>query len=219
MTDYVRPDVAPQTFTDDTGTAIDYGDRWPQSPPSDSYSVVSNPDRFAPLQVIAAALIDWLADTFEVTIVDDPAASDDLLHLPDTVTRAVRVTPRSADAATLTFVFTGFPGVILHAGLLHDFPFPVCGCDACDETWERAADEMEWTVRTVVEGGFAEGVDPRSELPVFFTLDEPGVASSSGSGRAEDYPADRVLLAARRGSDDGLWAPWSFLDGEGPLFS
>ncbi|MCR2816626.1 DUF6226 family protein [Microbacterium jiangjiandongii] len=215
MTDYVRPDVAPQTFTDDAGTTVVYGNRWEQSPPSDSYSVVSNRERFAPLHAVADALIAWLDETFDVAVVDDPAASDDLLRLPASVTRAVRVTPRDPDAAVLTFVFTAFPGVILHAGLLHDFPFPVCGCDACDETWERGADELEWTVRTVVEGGFAEGIDRRRELSVFFSLDEPGVASSSGSGRAEDYPADRLLVAAPLLPRDELWAPWPFLDDEG----
>ncbi|MCR2799447.1 DUF6226 family protein [Microbacterium sp. zg-Y818] len=214
MTDYVRPDVAPQTFTDEAGTTVDYGGRWPQSPPSESYSVVSNRERFAPLHAVAEALIAWLAETFDVAVVDDPAASDDLLRLPASVTRAVRVTPSDPDAAVLTFVFTAFPGVILHAGLLHDFPFPVCGCDACDETWERGADEMEWTVRTVVEGGFAEGIDRRRQLPVFFSLDEPGVATSSGSGRAEDYPADRLLVAAPLLPRDELWAPWPFPEGE-----
>ncbi|WP_404810209.1 DUF6226 family protein [Microbacterium terricola] len=33
----------------------------------------------------------------------------------------------------MTFVLTEFPGVHLRAGVLHDFHFPTCGCDACDD--------------------------------------------------------------------------------------
>lgn len=57
------------------------------------------------------------------------------------------MTPAAADAAVLTFVFTDYPGVIVHAGLLHDFLYPVCGCDACDETWQSVAEDMEWNVQ------------------------------------------------------------------------
>jgi hypothetical protein len=53
-------------------------------------------------------------------------------------------------------VLTGYPGVMVHAGVLHDFPFPVCGCDACDETAETTADGMELLVLTVVAGGYSE---------------------------------------------------------------
>ena len=48
-------------------------------------------------------------------------------------------------SAALTFVYTSFPSVLVQAGLLHDFSFPSCGCDACDETWESSADGLEWT--------------------------------------------------------------------------
>ena len=214
MSDYVRPAVPPQRFTDAAGNAIAYGDRWPTSPPSESYSVVTHPERFAPLHTVADALIAWLCDVFEVTRVEGPGFAADLVHQPFGVERAVRLTPRDPDAAVLTFVFTALPGVIVHAGVLHDFPFPACGCDACDETWEQAADALEWTVRTVVEGGYAEAVRTHGELPVGFWLDEVGVASQSGAGRAEDYPPDRLRTALERLGRlprDAAWAPWPTL--------
>ena len=37
--------------------------------------------------------------------------------------QAVKLTPLLPGAAPLTFVLTGYPGVALHAGVLHGFPF------------------------------------------------------------------------------------------------
>ena len=115
--------------------------------------MVSNPGRFAGLHAIADALISHLEGTYAIDVREDPALAGDLL-LPDPdVRRAVRLTPHHAGAAPLTFVFTGFPGVIVHAGVLHDFPFPACGCDACDETSESTADRLEMLVLGVAVGG------------------------------------------------------------------
>ncbi|MGG7379579.1 DUF6226 family protein, partial [Escherichia coli] len=80
-----------------------------------------------PLHQIADALIDYLRREYAVEVKDDLSCVQDLRHLPVGVRRAVRMTPAAADAAPLTFVFTDYPGLILHAGLLHDFWYPVCG--------------------------------------------------------------------------------------------
>ncbi|WP_354476545.1 DUF6226 family protein [Marisediminicola sp. UYEF4] len=66
------------------------------------------------------------------------------------------VIPREPTAAPLTIVFTGFPGLFLHSGVLHDFHLPVCGGDACDDDVTNVADELEWTVRTIASGGYPE---------------------------------------------------------------
>jgi hypothetical protein len=51
----------------------------------------------------------------------------------------------------LTFAFTDHPGIRVYAGLLHDFPFPVCGCDACEWFWEAEVDApLEELVDAVV---------------------------------------------------------------------
>ncbi|WP_146067362.1 DUF6226 family protein [Arthrobacter sp. SX1312] len=73
---------------------------------------------------------------------------------------AIRIVPNDSDEAPLTSVLTPFPGVFLHAGSLHDFHFPDCGLDACDEDVEAVATELEWTVRSVVSGGYSERFDP-----------------------------------------------------------
>jgi Family of unknown function (DUF6226) len=69
---------------------------------------------------------------------------------------AVRVTPRSAATASLTTVLTAYPRVIVHAGLLHDFSFPGCGCDGCDETAESEAERLEMLVLAVAADGYSE---------------------------------------------------------------
>jgi hypothetical protein len=210
MTAYVRPEIEPAVFTDADGEPIRYGHRWGvDSPPSDSYSVTSNLERFRPLHRVADALVDWLSVTYDASIEDDPAAATDLIYQGDDVARAVRVTPADQSAATITFVYTDFPGIRIHAGMLHDFHFPVCGCDACDETWERCADDLEWTVRTIVTGGYSEAYLPDRDLSVSFRLVEPGCGSSGGQSRAEDLPAERLDRAASALTPRRAWRSWS----------
>ncbi|GAA4066388.1 hypothetical protein GCM10023065_18300 [Microbacterium laevaniformans] len=109
--------------------------------------------------------------------------------------RAVRVRPREPDCAGLTFVFTAFPGLLLHAGLLHDFPYPLCGCDACDTTWQREADELEEHVFAVVSGNYRESVERRDgEAAVWYQVRYPN-GSSGGFSNAITVPAERLAAA------------------------
>ena len=98
----------------------------------------------------------------------------------------MRVTPRNDSAAPLTFVYSSSPGVSVHAGLLHDFLFPDCGCDACDESWEGCADGLEWTVQTIVAGGYSEHVVSDRRLGVGYRLAGLG-GMRSGSGRGRTF--------------------------------
>lgn len=167
MPGYVRPPIETATFRDVDGAVIDYGERWEElggHPPEDSYSVDSNTERFAPLHTVAEALIEYLAATYDVTVDEGFAVASASQHAPDPedVVRAVRLTPARTAAAPLTFVLTSYPSVILDAGVLCSFAHPSCGCDACDETWEDAADDLEWQVLAVAGGGLKEYVsEPR----------------------------------------------------------
>ncbi|SFO03199.1 DUF6226 family protein [Mycetocola miduiensis] len=187
---YHRPEVPSETFRDAAGRAIPYGARWgSDAPPDNAYSVDSHPERFAPVHLAADALIAHLTDTFEVIVEHTLAATDDLLRPVTDAVRAVRLTPASAEAASLTFVFTSYPGVLLHAGLLNDFSYPVCGCDACDETWQSVAAEMEWQVLAVAGGGYRETWRPGLLPSVTFSLDAvDGSQGMSGENRAADVP-------------------------------
>ncbi len=212
MSEYRRPTASMEVYHDQEGLSIEYGSRWEgASPPEDSYSRVSNPTRFAPLHTVANALIEWLHETFDVVVEPDPGAAADLLLLPNEVVQAVRITPRNPASAPLTFVLTPFPGVYLHAGSLHDFHFPVCGCDACDDNVANLVQELEWTVRTVVSGGYSERLDAWPARCVEYRLEEPGVGMSSGRRGTEELPAERVKLARTVLPADGQWLPWQEL--------
>jgi hypothetical protein len=212
MSGYFRPALRAEVYRDGAGSPIAYGDRWgTDSPPDDSYSVTSHLERFAPLHNVAAALITYLDTTYDVAVTEDAAFARDIHHTRHDVIRAVRVTPSTPDAASLTFVFTSFPSVIVHAGLLQDFLYPVCGCDACDETWERSADDLEWQTLAVAAGRYEERIADGAELDVTMSLEAAdGSARIGGESRRVDFAADRVEVATGRLRElGGAWAPWA----------
>jgi hypothetical protein len=135
VSSYVRPAVEAAVFRDGGGRVIEYGNRWEGLPPEDTYSVDTHPERFAPLHTVADALIAHLRDTYDVGVEESDDVVADLIRAPfHDVVRAVRMRPRDPACASLTVVMTTYPGIYLHAGVLHDFHYPVCGCDACDST-------------------------------------------------------------------------------------
>ena len=188
---------------------IRYGTRWTGAPPDDSYSRVSNPERFAPLQTIADALIEHLRVAYRADI----AA---LAKSPTTsaTTKLIAVTPEQADAAPLMFRFTDFPGVELRAGVRCSAAFPSCGCDACDETWEDAADNMERLVFAVTDGRFSERIvlPPRSDgkATVEYRIEGGGggVRSRVSHG-VEPDSALRDEAARLDRLPTGRWQPWT----------
>ncbi|MGW8482716.1 DUF6226 family protein [Microbacterium sp. NPDC055903] len=236
MTEYIRPPIEPREFVDEAGTVIDFGNRWAHlggTPPEDSYSVDEHLERFAPLHTIGEALIAFLAARYDVEVEEGLHVMAGLQHAPasEDVVRAVRLTPRNATSASLVIILTAFPGVRLYAGALYSAAYPSCGCNACDERWNEAADELEWQVFAIVGGGFSEEVsEPRRAKwsydrghgftkgmgqTVSYTLRAlDGSTEISGRSRAEDLPAD-VLRDARGTLDavhaaaaDHHWQPW-----------
>jgi hypothetical protein len=210
MAPYVPPEISSPVYRDAGGNVIEYGNRWRHGgPPDDSYSVDTHPERFRPLHAVADALVVFLVQRYDVDFLDDRAAAADLLREQKGVHRAIRVTPRKSTAAALTFVFTSYPGVLVHAGGLTDLPFPPCGCDACDDTWERLADDLEWKVLAVADGRFRESIagGPEAWVESAFTgLD----GSSSGSRQlVADAPAERVRHAkSSLSAVAGSWDAW-----------
>ncbi|MBB6390208.1 DUF6226 family protein [Microbacterium thalassium] len=210
MTSYQRPLIDAPVFRGIDGEVIDYGNRWEGSPPEDTYSVDTHPERFAPLHTVALALIDHLGDTYDVALVEGDDAVADLLHPASDVIRAVRIQPTDPACAAVTIVFTKYPGIFMHAGLLHDFHYPVCGCDACDSTWDAEADALEQQLLAVASGNYSERIDrgPRPWIEHKFTY--PGQGWQGGRGRARDISAERVKRAkpVLRNLPGGVWAAW-----------
>ena len=209
MNSYVRPVIETPVSRDAAGQVIEYGRRWwPGSPPDETYSVDTHPERFAPLHIVADALIAHLRAAHDVEITDSVEVAADLIHPVPGVVRAARIRPNNPACATLTFVFTPYPGVVVHAGLLHDFHYPVCGCDACDSTWEVEADQREEQVLATVEGHYTERIESGLRPKVQFTLTGPR-AGMSGGFRATDLPRERVKAArpVLRDLVEG-WSAW-----------
>lgn len=208
---YVRPHLPATVYYSSAGEPIPYGRQWGDGVPDPaSYSVDSHPERFAGLHDVVRALVDHLADVYDVDVDADPAHAGDLLLETKDVVQAVRVTPRKAGAAALTFVLTGYPGVVVHAGVLHDFPFPVCGCDACDETVGSTADRLELLVLSVAAGGYRERYPVGRQRWSEYALTAFD-GSGSESGQGEPVPASTARLhdaEIRLRDVAGGWLPW-----------
>lgn len=208
---YVRPDLPAATYYSRDGEPIPYGRHWgADGPDPDSYSVDSHPERFAGLHAVARALIEHLTAVYDVDVQDDPVHAGELLMQGPGVLQAVKLTPRDPGAAALTIVLTVYPGVMVHAGVLHDFAFPVCGCDACDETVETTADRLELLVLSVAAGGYRERYPVGRKRWSEYTLAAfDGSGSESGQGEPPPASAGRLHDAEVRLREVARgWSPW-----------
>lgn len=208
---YVRPAIPESIYRSPDGNPVPYGRRWDENGLApDSYSVISHPERFAGLRLVADALLDYLSAAYDVDIDDGPACAADLLRPVEGVLRSVRITPRRSGAAPMTFVFPERPGVIVHAGVLHDFTFPACGCDACDETAASQADRLELLVLAVPAGGFSETYPVGWRRWLAYSLSAAdGSAQESGQGDTGPLPRDRLRLGqAQLRQVPAGWLPW-----------
>lgn len=208
---YRRPAIPTAVFTDDAGAPIRYGERWRAgSTPDDAYERVTHPERFGPLHDVADALIGFLLDEYDARANEGQEFAVGSPALPTQIVRAMRVTPTAPDAPSLTFVFTGFPGVMVMAGALYQEAFPFCGCDACDESVTVKADALEGLVFAVIEGGFAEAYPAGTVQWYAHAIMAPDASGwSSGSTDVDAEPADRLESARRRLAELAHgWQPW-----------
>lgn len=210
---YRRPPLPQQVFHTPEGRPIAYGKRWEEDdPPEEAYSRITHPERFAGLHQVADALVDHLTGTYEVQSVQDLSCAQDLLYVPDHPTRATRLTPARPDAAPLTIVCTSEPGVLVHAGLLCELPFPDCSCDACDETAPDQADELEQFVLAVAAGAFRERYPVGRRRAYEYAWASPD-GSSEVRSSGEIHPDQLARIPAQdierrlAGVSDG-WRPW-----------
>jgi len=212
MEPYRRPDVPALEYRDADGVVIPYGERWGMDgPPVDTYTVLTHPERFRPLHDVARALIAYLERTYDVTVSEDPALLADVSERYVRASRAVLLTPTNPRCAPIAVVFTDLPGIVLMAGALLVEPLPVCGCDACDDSAEALADDLEWRVFAIIEGGFTERVTRGPRTRVSHRLERPD-GYRGGEGRAGADTTRKELADARARLaplEDGRWAAWS----------
>ena len=155
----------------------------------------------------ARALIDYLASTYDVTLDKSASPVADFLR-PLEVLEVVRVSPQDPTCATLTFGFSSYPGAFLHAGVLHDFAFPTCGCDACDEGIDDLLDHLEATVFAVIGGNYRESIVGWPRRWVTYELNKMD-GSEGGRTRLDAVSKDRIKSASRRlAAVPGWWAAW-----------
>lgn len=214
MNSYIRPAIDTPVFRDADGRVIDYGNRWGGSPPGNTYSVDTHPERFAPIHTVAESLIEHVIDRFDVDVYQGVEMAEDLLHPAyHEVVRAVRIRPTDSACAPLTFVFTAYPGIYLHAGLLNDFHYPICGCDACDSNWQGEADALEQQVLAVTAGRYRETLELKELDPwVGYVFTYPDGESSGGSREHGISPVRfEAAKSILRKIPDG-WAKWPRTD-------
>lgn len=210
MPPYVRPAVESRTFLDQNGEVIPYGHQWGMAGPAeDSYSRDSHPERFAPLHDVARALVEHLQYEFDVAVQRGVEFARDLTNSNLPVTDAYRLTPNSPDAAAVVLVLTQYPGVLLRAGVLWEWAYPACGCDACDEVWEPLAEQLEAAVFAITDGRFRESVHFRdaAHSVALCGYRLAGLSAGSTTLTVGDRPDLADAMQRLEGLPDG-WQPW-----------
>jgi hypothetical protein len=198
---FVRPPLPEPEFHDTEGRVIPYGSRWAGGlPPEESYSVVSHPERFAPMLSVVDALAEYLERWFVVDVArsqDDDGAT--ILHF------------QPSTGAPLTIAASA-ESVRMKAGALVEEFVLSCTCDAFDETAASASDRLERLILAVAGGGLRERypVGRRQWRFVSLRLPDGGAESSSG-GLGPDVSEERKqsATATLQGLDNGQWPAWT----------
>ena len=196
---HVRPVIEDAIGVDDAGCEFVFGKRWSisEEKPADAYSRVTSPERFAVLGDVAAALVSHLTKRYEVDVAEE--RGDETLR--------VQLRPVDPVAAPLDFeIFDS--AVQLRAGCISRFFYPVCQCDACDDSGPALAKQIENTVFAVVDGGLFESVDGRRSLRTY-TKVEAASSSRSSSGKVASGDVARVRsVRPHLDAIGGQWRPW-----------
>ena len=184
-------------------------DWFPDDPPLEAYSRVTDPERFRPLHTRALNLLEDLWAEYDVS----RDASFELLPDMTPFEHArppVALTPTLPMAAPVAVAFTTFPSLLVRFGRWQGESFPSCGCDACRETADGESERFERLLDDVVAGRFREEL----KIPL---LREPRLRWWLGesSARAHSRNSGFRLLSwshaqALRSAGSGMiqWQPW-----------
>ena len=183
---------------------------WPDGPPEEAYSRVTDAERFAPLHDAANEMIARLEADYDVERAEGWGLDDELAKGLTCARPTVKLSPADPDAAPITVVFSDFPGLHVRFGRWRTDLFPVCGCDACDESPDDLVQQLTMMVESVTSGEFQEVVERSAAL---LTLDGwletefRGPAWEGSREYIDDSSRLRRMLGGRRrlASD---WKPW-----------
>ncbi len=185
--------------------------RWgPEGPPTEAYSRVTNAERFRPLHPTMLEIIGRLENGFEVQRTEGYGLDEELERGFGLARPCVRLSPKDPDAAPIAVVFSAFPGLHVRFGRWHTEAFPICGCDACDESAEDQIKRLNEMVDDTTAGRYRETIK-RPLIPFigygwreakFWSPER----SSSGGGRVDGLLAHRMSGGRRRLNLD--WKPW-----------
>lgn len=143
---FIMPPLPTGRWLDAQGREIHFGSRWGMgAAPEDAYSRVTHPERYAPLHDVADALVAHLMAEYDCVAEEDTAEAHEV--------RAVWMRPASGRGFRLAW--TTFPGVRAGLGGDVDEAAPICGCDACDQPLEQAAEQFCDRVLAFVRQGAA----------------------------------------------------------------
>jgi len=172
---------------------------FPDPPPLEAYSRVTDPERFAPLHPLALDLLERLEAEYEVRRTTASEAAGP----------SVTLTPAARRAAPVSVAFTPFPGLVVRCGHWLEDRFPSCGCDACRESADGEGERLRWTIGEVVAGRFAEEV----RVPLLrsgsrrWWLGAPDRRASSGGWERLSRAGARALRGDRPARVE--WEPWT----------
>ncbi|WP_114558392.1 DUF6226 family protein [Desertihabitans aurantiacus] len=218
MTGYRRPALDAPELRDARGQVIPLGRRWQHlpGPPDELYSVGRYPERFEPLHQVADALVEHLQHTYRVQVAPDALRRRGPLDTEEML-RAIRLQPTTPDTSGLTVAWSRYPGLRLEWGHLGRAAYPQCGCEACDETWESAADELEEDVFALVEGRYGEHLTELDGRPATGTVvvDPAGLPVRSSRTTSDLPPRARAELGRHLARlPDGRWPAWPRRDAD-----
>ena len=181
----------------------------------EAYSRVTNSDRFRPLHTAMLEIMVRLESQFEVDRTEGYGLDKKLERGMDLSRPGVRLTPRDSEAASIAVSFSTFPGLHVRFGRWYLEPFPVCGCDACDESAEGEIERLNDMVDDVTAGRFREAI--RRPLisfrgsgwmeTRFWSADDTRSWRMSQRKSRVDGPRAREMAGGRRRLDLD-WKPW-----------
>ena len=188
------------------------GSRWGfGEPPLEAYSRVTDAERFRPLHTAMVEMILRLEAAFDVERAEGCGLDEELEKRINLARPSVRLSPRDPDAAPISVAFSDFPGLHVRFGRWSTELFPVCGCDACDESAEGEIERITRMIDSVTDRGFREAVQ-HSLIPFFGSgwLETEFRTSvySHSSGSILDNSQARRMTGGRRRLELN-WRPWA----------